>query len=115
MTYRNFERGMTALGFGLSLCPRMPGGLHMAYVGELVRMSSGRWARFTTCESSDSASQERAPILVAVELEERLQQVLDAAEHSLESYRRQDVFVRMRLDTDAAGDVRVEFAAQHPV
>src|SRR5256885_1245470 len=65
------------------------GGRPMAYEGELVKMENGRWARFRRCSIVNAGHQDgdELAILVAVELDERYQDVLDAAEKSLESYR----------------------------
>ena len=59
----------------------------MAYEGELVKMENGRWARFTQCRISNAGHQESdgVSILVAVELDDQAQELLRAAEDSLES------------------------------
>ena len=48
----------------------------MADIGELVKLGDGRWARYQQCEISGTG----LSILVAVELDERAQRMLDAAE-----------------------------------
>ncbi|HZX43872.1 MAG TPA: hypothetical protein VFE93_18680 [Myxococcaceae bacterium] len=48
----------------------------MADIGELVKLSDGRWARYQQCEVSGTG----LSILVAVELDDRTQRLLDAAE-----------------------------------
>ena len=48
----------------------------MADIGELVKLGDGRWARYQQCEISGTG----LAILVAVELDERTQRMLDAAE-----------------------------------
>lgn len=49
----------------------------MADIGELVKLGDGRWARYQQCPVSDTGG---LSILVAVELDERTQRLLDAAE-----------------------------------
>lgn len=48
----------------------------MADIGELVKLGDGRWARYQQCEISGTG----LSILVAVELDDRTQRMLDAAE-----------------------------------
>ena len=48
----------------------------MADIGELVKLGDGRWARYHQCEVSGTG----LSILVAVELDDRTQRLLDAAE-----------------------------------
>ena len=48
----------------------------MADIGELVKLGDGRWARYQQLEVSGTG----LSILVAVELDERTQRLLDAAE-----------------------------------
>ncbi|HVP63070.1 MAG TPA: hypothetical protein VMT11_21110 [Myxococcaceae bacterium] len=48
----------------------------MADIGELVKLGDGRWARYQQCEVSGTG----LSILVAVELDDRTQRLLDAAE-----------------------------------
>ncbi|HTS82980.1 MAG TPA: hypothetical protein VMH40_20450 [Myxococcaceae bacterium] len=49
----------------------------LADIGELVKLGDGRWARYQQCEVSSTGG---LSILVAVELDERSQRLLDAAE-----------------------------------
>jgi len=49
----------------------------LADIGELVKLGDGRWARYQQCAVSDTGG---LSILVAVELDERTQRLLDAAE-----------------------------------
>lgn len=49
----------------------------MADIGELVKLGDGRWARYQQCAVSGNGG---LSILVAVELDERTQRLLDAAE-----------------------------------
>ena len=50
----------------------------MADIGELVKLGDGRWARYQQCAVNGAG----LCILVAVELDERTQRLLDAAEFS---------------------------------
>jgi hypothetical protein len=58
----------------------------MAYDGELVRMENGRWARFQTYSVVNGATSSMDPVsmLVAVELDEQAQVLLNQMEESLE-------------------------------
>jgi hypothetical protein len=49
----------------------------VADIGELVKLGDGRWARYQQCAVSGPGG---LAILVAVELDERTQRLLDAAE-----------------------------------
>lgn len=82
----------------------------MAYEGELVKMENGRWARFKRCciVNAGHPDHDEPSILVAVELEEHLQVMLNAADASLESYRRRGIPVQVRLDDEGAGKVSLE-------
>lgn len=77
----------------------------MAYDGELVKMENGRWARFSRCQVSNAGHQDtdEVDILVAVELEDRYQDILRDAETSIEAYRRKGIPVSVRLDPDNEG------------
>ena len=77
----------------------------MAYEGELVKTENGRWARFQRCRIVDSERQDcdEYGILVAVELEERFQELLDAAERSIEPYRQRGIPVQVHLDPAGEG------------
>lgn len=83
----------------------------MAYEGELVKMENGRWARFRRCSIVNAGHQDgdEFAILVAVELDERYQDLLDAAEQSLESYRARGIPVRIQLDPAGKGKISLSF------
>jgi hypothetical protein len=87
----------------------------MAYDGELVKMENGRWARFQRCRITNRGHQDSddVTLLVAVELDEHYQDLLNAAEESLEEYRRQGIPVHVRLDPDGKGTLSVSFEARH--
>jgi len=57
----------------------------MAYHGELVRMENGRWARFQECVIYKDSQGRTAelPLLVAVELDEHLQELLNHQDEEL--------------------------------
>ena len=85
----------------------------MAYDGELVKMENGRWARFQRCRIDNRGHQDGdadgdLSILVAVELDEHYQDLLNAAESSLESYRKRGIPVQVQ--TDEQGKIRLSFA-----
>ena len=75
----------------------------MAYDGELVKMANGRWARFQRCQvyrpGVDDAGE--TMILIAVELDERYQRLLDEAADSLADYRQRGIVVQATLDDGA--------------
>lgn len=75
----------------------------MAYDGELVKMANGRWARFQRCQvyrpGVDDAGE--TMMLIAVELDERYQRLLDEAADSLADYRQRGIVVQATLDDDA--------------
>jgi hypothetical protein len=52
----------------------------MADIGELVKLSDGRWARYQHCTVYGQEGLGGLSVLVAVELDERTQRMLDAAE-----------------------------------
>jgi len=81
----------------------------MAYDGELVKMENGRWARFQRCTVYRAGVENAGEtmLLIAVELEERYQRMLEEAAGSLAEYREQGIPVHMRMDPHA-GDVRFE-------
>lgn len=83
----------------------------MAYDGELVKMENGRWARFSRCQVCNAGHQDTddLDILVAVELEERYQDLLSAAETSIDEYRRRGIPVSVRLDPDGDGKLSLTF------
>jgi hypothetical protein len=62
----------------------------VAYDGELVRMQSGRWARYQSVPAAGE------PLLVAIEIDARHQAFLDAAEDSLARYRARGIAVQVR-------------------
>ncbi|WNG14905.1 hypothetical protein [Cystobacter fuscus] len=75
----------------------------MAYDGELVKMANGRWARFQRCQvyrpGVDDAGE--TMMLIAVELDERYQRLLDEAADSLADYRQRGIVVQATLDDGA--------------
>jgi hypothetical protein len=82
----------------------------MAYEGELVKMKNGRWARFSRCRVRHAGQQRSGPeILVAIELEDRYQELLRAAEDSIEAYRQKGIPVKVRLDPDGDGRLSLTF------
>ena len=52
----------------------------MADVGELVKLGDGRWARYQHLSVVSDGGPSGIALLVAVELDERTQRLLDAAE-----------------------------------
>ena len=84
----------------------------MAYDGELVKMENGRWARFSRCQVVNAGHQDtdEMDILVAVELDERYQDLLREAETSIEAYRLKGIPVSVRLDPDGAGRLSLTLA-----
>jgi len=84
----------------------------MAYDGELVRMENGRWARFQRCPIYPAGSPDPdSTFLVAVELADSHQALLDVAQDSLARYREQGVGVQVRLDPNGKGTLSLELAA----
>ncbi len=88
----------------------------MASEGELVRMQNGRWARFQRCAVYDAerarevgAAEDGVAVLVAVELGDSYQQLLDAAENSLRGYRQQGIPVQLLLDWNGDGKLSLRF------
>ncbi len=82
----------------------------MASEGELVRMENGRWARFQRCTVYDSgASDGELGVLVAVELDDSYQQMLDAAEDSLRRYCQKGIPVQLRLNSNGNGKLSLNF------
>ncbi len=75
----------------------------MAYDGELVKMANGRWARFQRCQVHRPGVQDAGEtmLLIAVELDDRYQQLLDEVADSLAQYRHQGIPVQARLDEEA--------------
>jgi hypothetical protein len=86
------------------------GGQLMASEGELVRMQNGRWARFQRCTVfSSGADVNDGSVLVAVELSDSYQQLLDAAEDSLRGYRQKGIPVQLRLNFNGDGKLSLNF------
>src|SRR5262245_18017817 len=82
----------------------------MASEGELVRMANGRWARFQRCSVFPSGSDGGdGTVLVAVELSDSYQQLLDAAEDSLSSYRQKGIPVQLLLNWNGDGKWSLNF------
>ena len=87
----------------------------MASEGELVRMQNGRWARFQRCAvynertRQDAATGDGVAVLVAVELGDSYQKLLDAAENSLRGYRQQGIPVQLLLDWNGDGKLSLRF------
>jgi hypothetical protein len=81
----------------------------MAYDGELVKMQNGRWARFQRCQVYRPGVEDAGStmLLIAVELEERYQRLLDDAAESLARYRHQGIPVQAQLGQDAQGQERL--------
>jgi hypothetical protein len=77
----------------------------MAYDGELVKMENGRWARFQRCQVYRPGVEDAGEtmLLIAVELEERYQSLLDSVGESLAQYRHQGIAVQVQIDPDARG------------
>lgn len=80
----------------------------MAYEGELVKLENGRWARFQHVSVYGASPTDwDGAILVAVELEERFQRMLDDAELSLEE---PAAARRLQLRADQEGQYAVTLA-----
>lgn len=80
----------------------------MAYSGELVKMSNGRWARFQQCV----VGEDDPPLLVAVELEDKYQELLDATESSVEQFRKQGLPVHVQIDPAHSSGIRVSVSGR---
>lgn len=86
----------------------------MAHEGQVVKLSNGRWARFSHVDlQGTSHGRWDGAILVAVELEDRYQSMLDAASHDAEDSYDRGVPVQLTLASDGRGAmaVRLEEAA----
>ena len=72
----------------------------MAYDGELVKMANGRWARFQRCQvyRSGGEAASETMMLIAVELDERYQKLLEEAAGSLADYRHRGIAVQAKLE-----------------
>ncbi|HEX8701501.1 MAG TPA: hypothetical protein VF815_21920 [Myxococcaceae bacterium] len=77
----------------------------MAYDGELVKMENGRWARFQRCRVYRPGVEDAGEtmLLIAVELEDRYQRMLDEVADSLAQYRQQGIPVQVRMDPNSQG------------
>ena len=84
----------------------------MAFEGELVKLSNGKWARFQRCRVTDGGGYQPT-VLVAVELEMKYQQMLDEVQGELLESKRAPV--RMSLDPDASGELSLKVQEQHAV
>ena len=75
----------------------------MAYDGELVKMGNGRWARFQRCQVYRPGVEDAGEtmLLIAVELDERYQKLLDEVADSLADYRQRGIAVQATLDDQA--------------
>jgi hypothetical protein len=78
----------------------------MANEGQLVKLDNGRWARFRQLPVYAGETREALTLLTAVELDEPTQELLEAAEVSLDAYRQRGFEMDVRLD--AEGNVRFE-------
>ena len=78
----------------------------MAVEGQLVKLGNGRWARFRQLPVYAGDVRGALTLLTAVELDQRTQELLEAAEISLDAYRQRGFEMDVRLDAD--GSVRFE-------
>jgi hypothetical protein len=78
----------------------------MADEGQLVKLGNGRWARFRQLPVYAGDVRAALTLLAAVELDQRSQELLEAAEVSLDAYRLRGFDMDVRLDAD--GNVRFE-------
>jgi hypothetical protein len=78
----------------------------MACEGQLVKLGNGRWARFHHLPVYAGDVREALTLLAAVELDQGTQELLEAAEVSLDAYRLRGFEMDVRLDAD--GKVRFE-------
>jgi undecaprenyl pyrophosphate synthase len=78
----------------------------VAQEGELVKLGNGRWARFRQLPVYAGDVPGALTLLAAVELDDRTQEMLGAAEVSLDAYRLRGFEMDLRLD--AEGNVRFE-------
>jgi hypothetical protein len=91
----------------------------MAYDGELVKMQNGKWARFQRCHIVNAGHQEmeETTLLVAVELEERYQALLERAGSSLTELQDRGIPVSLELEDSGEGTLRLrlgEAGAEQP-
>jgi hypothetical protein len=75
----------------------------MAFEGELVKMANGRWARFQSCRLSSAPGS----ILVAVELDERLQRLLEETTATVEEPAEEGGRPAVRLEQGEGGELSV--------
>jgi hypothetical protein len=77
----------------------------MAYDGQVVKLEDGRWARFEhrTVLGARQGSWDGA-ILVAVEVDDACQKMLDAAEASLEEYYQRGIAMNLTLTPHGAAE-----------
>ena len=78
----------------------------MATEGQLVKLDNGRWARFRQLPVYAGETREALTLLAAVEVDQSTQELLDAAEVSLDAYRQRGFEMDVRLDAD--GTVRFD-------
>jgi undecaprenyl pyrophosphate synthase len=78
----------------------------MADEGQLVKLGNGRWARFRQLPVYAGDVRGALTLLAAVELDQHTQELLEAAEVSLDAYRLRGFEMDVRLDPD--GKVRFE-------
>lgn len=78
----------------------------MADEGQLVKLGNGRWARFHQLPVYAGDERAAVTLLAAVELDQKTQERLEAAEVSLDAYRLRGFEMDVRLD--AEGNVRFE-------
>jgi hypothetical protein len=78
----------------------------MADEGQLVKLGNGRWARFRQLPVYAGDVRAALTLLAAVELDQHTQELLEAAEVSLDAYRLRGFDMDVRLDPD--GNVRFE-------
>ena len=86
----------------------------MAYDGELVKMANGRWARFQRCQVYRPGVEAAGAttMLIAVELEDRFQQLLDSHSAELAEYRHQGIPVQAAFQAHAAGQPSLALQVQ---
>lgn len=86
----------------------------MAYEGELVKLTNGRWARFQRVEVvGDRKPWTDSTVMVAVEVEDRMQALLDATGETLDEYARRGERVQVRLEEQGIRYEAEEAAAVH--
>ncbi len=78
----------------------------MAVEGQLVKLGNGRWARFRQLPVYAGDVRGALTLLTAVELDQHTQELLAAAEVSLDAYRQRGFEMDVQLDAD--GSVRFE-------